>query len=893
MKTIIFILIMIISTNSRGQPVLEKDGDKAFWRVDTRTPAHELPPGVLADAVNCRLDDGRVGPRLGVSSQAWGVPEVAILKGPQPFAFGQFDFYQKLVPGQSYTLTIGNWTPPPLGGLGHVYLPPLILIGTYQNGAGDFNLNNQQNLSTWFIPNTPKAFTFVATGDSLVFLQQQSGGSPATGGGFTVTLTTARKVSVCGYARFNDPTTQFDTLLLATDDWRDQAGEDGGRGRVWKIVAGNAPQLVPLNGNDIYGTTRLIPCFNAVVALRQDVERHYFSASSIKGTDLIQLNSPQAWQTGDQVLFVADQTVGSTLTGGNSPVSGSYCFVSVGANNEITLYADSALSVTYTFNAGMGRFYLERAAAFPGYGGNGAPPLIAQSNAAGDSWDEVGFLEVPEQVTVEAYNGTSHIANAPNHRLVPGDSVNYFKGLSGPKSPPMSATPENGSTPWYAYPIDTNNVILYTTQTDAIGNTGSNFASVVYGNVADYIVKTTASGQPMPPGREGFYTATNQLVVINGANNVFISNALDPLHFEPLQDQFTANLGEADSVTAVSSISGIDTLLILKQRSVFALINFSLGPNSWALIPITREYGCIAPLSVTPWGSSLYFLSRRGWDRVIQNALGTVIASEKPVSWDMKKYVDLIDWNNAPRCTGATWNNRVLVALPLKNQASPSTQNNAVLSLNILNSKLSEETFAWEGVWTGSSLNVYGFAIHPIAGEDRLTFCDYNGNANWLSGSMTDATPSANTSYVTITSTAVTRAMFKGETVQVLKGEVCWDTYAPSITVQLQMAGVNEIETLGTFTYSPTEYQIANATPYNPAAPTASGWIAPHRADYSIQAGELLVAALDTYQNTVEPLRARTRGRNPQLVITNTKGAMKLVTVELAAKPIAARGTMA
>ena len=38
--------------------------------------------------------------------------------------------------------------------------------------------------------------------------------------------------------------------------------------------------------------------------------------------------------------------------------------------------------------------------------------------------------------------------------------------------------------------------------------------------------------------------------------------------------------------------------------------------------------------------------------------------------------------------------------------------------------------------------------------------------------------------------------------------------------------------------------------------------------------------------------RDRTRGRSPQLVITCTAGARKLVKVELAAKPLQVRGTM-
>ena len=52
-------------------PMLQ-DGDVSFSGVDTFMPAHELPPGMVADAINKRFEDGRMWPRNGVNSQPWG-----------------------------------------------------------------------------------------------------------------------------------------------------------------------------------------------------------------------------------------------------------------------------------------------------------------------------------------------------------------------------------------------------------------------------------------------------------------------------------------------------------------------------------------------------------------------------------------------------------------------------------------------------------------------------------------------------------------------------------------------------------------------------------------------------------------------------------------------------
>src|SRR5208337_2796786 len=174
-----------------------------------------------------------------------------------------------------------------------------------------------------------------------------------------------------------------------------------------------------------------------------------------------------------------------------------------------------------------------------------------------------------------------------------------------------------------------------------------------------------------------------------------------------------------------------------KQKSVLAFYNLSGGPGQWALRSVTREYGGVSPKAVKQWANGLYFTSRRGLDRVELTALGVVTGVPQAASADMKKYVDLIDWTVAQQSVLETFNGRLYWSVPLLGQLGQKL-NNATLCLNQVNSDPYKNQFGWEGVWQGAALNVYGWAVCTVYGQDRLTFCDYNGNVFWLGDGFQD-----------------------------------------------------------------------------------------------------------------------------------------------------------
>jgi hypothetical protein len=441
----------------------------------------------------------------------------------------------------------------------------------------------------------------------------------------------------------------------------------------------------------------------------------------------------------------------------------------------------------------IGRFYLERAAVAPGFYGNGAPPLLAQANELGNTIWDVGFKSAPTVVAITSTNNTNNQATAPNHRLLPGDAV-VVTGLH--------TTGNALLPPCYAYPMSDHALLFYGDLLNALGNTGNNVIPLVNNGETGTLKKNGASGLPIPPGREGCYYQ-NRLIIVNGQDTVLISDAMDPLHFAPLRDAITANLGEGGKIQSVTPF-GDDALLIEKEDvgGIFLLGNFSGGPDAWTLTNITREYGQLAPLSGAQVGVDFWALSRKGVQSITQTLQGVVQGVADPVSKPMKKYIDQVDWRHAAQAVGAYWNNRYFLALPFKGQAG-TIKNNGVLVYNFLNQ-------GWEGLWRGAALEVFGFARHIVYGEERLCFCDYSGAIKWMGDGFADGA-------VAIEDSLLTRRYTAGNARRKLwlKAALDFDAYAPALTITALGPGYNERTVLvSDKTYDKHKYKIFGKPDY-------------------------------------------------------------------------------
>ena len=374
--------------------------------------------------------------------------------------------------------------------------------------------------------------------------------------------------------------------------------------------------------------------------------------------------------------------------------------------------------------------------------------------------------------------------------------------------------------------------------------------------------------------RSGVYLK-GRLVIVNG-RNLLISDPLDILHFTPFVGTLPTNQSSSGSPAAVV-VAGNGNLLILNEVNAQEFQNLSL-PDSWALVDITREFGCVAPLAAILNGPNCWTLNRHGISEVGLTQFGTHQANPVPVSRDIQRRFDSVDWPAVSSACAAAWNNRAFFALPLKGQ-SGSAVNNGVLVFNNVNG-------GWEDLWQGDYLTPVAFARLTIAGEERLTFATADGLVCWLTDGFADFNGP-------IATELTSRGYFGGQRVFASKLDVNWDTWNPSLTVSVLSNGQGEDITLNStpITYDRTKYLLANKADYDPATSTSATFDAPHRQDYSPSADELLTARLDAHQNLTEHFRLRLRDRAPQVVIANTAGSVRINSIELAAKPIGSLAT--
>jgi hypothetical protein len=214
----------------------------------------------------------------------------------------------------------------------------------------------------------------------------------------------------------------------------------------------------------------------------------------------------------------------------------------------------------------------------------------------------------------------------------------------------------------------------------------------------------------------------SQMAVVRERDEMPISDVLDPDTFDPVGKSFRANAGGNDAIVAAVPYTGGQLFLPCK-RSLYAativLSNDGLSIDYAAsnLRLLSPSFGCRAKDSVIVAGESIFWLSPYGVHMLsnLQSQDLALRALATPLSKPVDPWFEQVNWAYAYRAKAAWHNNRYWLAVPTGTNQWPDT------------------IFVWSSLTGGwESRDTYPFAINFLIpaqfnGEERLFACTRDG----------------------------------------------------------------------------------------------------------------------------------------------------------------------
>lgn len=704
---------------------------------------------------------------------------------------------------------------------------------------------------------------------------------------------------IVGSCTYVDQRTGVEMLLVAVNEAR----TDGGNGNVYVLKPGQSHKsalgfstgsaAISLNGFDFYTNARLIPCLNSVVMLRQAPERFYFKGSTVSSS-VITTSVAHDLTTGKKVKF---GVVSGSATSG--PSDGVIYYVGRQSSTTLTLHptfanamgGSSTVSISTTSSSDryyievveVPEFYTQQASSTDNVsspvsqGSNDARPLIMQATAADPNPLDAGFDSVPTvrditQTDVETWNyGASvdqYVMNSSNHGLSPGDAIviTVSSGWTG------TYAISNGGT-YYVFPVDQNRFRVYSTQAEALAGGFSRYPGVTG---TGSFVKSGASTATIPNAREGCYFK-NRLLLVYGRDNLAVSDVLDYMHYSTIESDYKLNTGTNDIVTAVYPFNET-TLIVFKERSILAIENIYGDLSNIRLVELTREYGCVSPLSIASTGSDVVFLSTRGVATISQTQFGISQNVVVPLSDPIQDKIERIDGVNVRKACGAYFNNRYVVSVP---EEDGDGTNAMTLVFNFLNK-------AWEGEWNGDYLKPTQFNRINCFGVDRLSWTDDSGFVHYFDDqSLKDRL--ATDDEVEIETLVKSRGYTCGKTEwkQWTAYNLGIETWNPSYSISYVYDGVGEeTEVRSNVTKSRIDYYTYGTSAWNPTN-TNDDFLDPYRQDYSLIPGFKCKSGVRSslHQNIMEKGRMLKNANSVQIKLSTNQGSTKVASIKVTAVP--------
>lgn len=401
------------------------------------------------------------------------------------------------------------------------------------------------------------------------------------------------------------------------------------------------------------------------------------------------------------------------------------------------------------------------------------------------------------------------------------------------------------------------------------------------------IKKFGANAQSIPFGRDGIYFQ-GRLLVLFGPDNLAASDILDPLHYSPIFSVFKLSNVGSDNVVSIYPFNAT-TIIVFKEKSIFSISNIQGDLSQVVLTEITREYGCIAPLSIAGTGSDVIFLSQRGVISLKQTEFGISQSVTIPLSKKIDQIIKSIDPQNASKSTGIYFENRYFLSFPvLSNNTSSKGLNTRLIIFNFV---LKE----WEGYWESDMLMPKYWVNLLINKKNYLAWADSSGFIRYFdSESFVDRYCNGITKEI---ETLVEFRAYSGKTInhkQWTDMSFQLSTNNPTYNIEALFDGTNEIQKITLspetknkikyLTYGTNDYVIDNSK---------DDFLNPYREDYSVS----LTTGVNRFKLGLNGLRLKIKqtflhkaklkkhGASIQFKLTTTTGNVDVLACEARGVP--------
>ena len=344
-------------------------------------------------------------------------------------------------------------------------------------------------------------------------------------------------------------------------------------------------------------------------------------------------------------------------------------------------------------------------------------------------------------------------------------------------------------------------------------------------------------------------SSTNNYATITGGaystvDFIVATNYQDYLHFT-FNNELRINQGTADEIVDLFAF-GPGNVVILKGKSWAMLTGLNTGNiANVALQFMSKEYGAAGPRCWAVVGGNAYFLSPTYGVVVIRTTdLGTTLSVNVPLSAPIQWTINQIDWTQANKCRMSQWDNKLYLAVPLKNGQRVILIYDFKASVRMGNNvwESGVMTQGWTPMDTGAALAVQEFFRMTLNGTERHLFLDTSGFVNLLEEhDGPDQLPSVSgiqgLGWGEIQTYALSRAYGTSVKGSPWPTEMAFSlaTFNPNYSLAVEFPGENNaVVVAANVTRSNTKYDRPwTALPWNPTN-SNNDWSNPWRQDYSV-----------------------------------------------------------